>query len=59
MRKGQSLGLVGESGCGASTASSMLVRLIDPTSGAIVVKGRDIGVIPVARFAAMCADGRS
>src|SRR6056297_763354 len=36
IREGQSVGLVGESGCGKSTTSSMLVRLLDRTSGDIL-----------------------
>ncbi|MGA3539537.1 ABC transporter ATP-binding protein [Melissospora conviva] len=39
---GQSLGLVGESGCGKSTTGRMLVRLLEPTAGQIVFAGRDI-----------------
>lgn len=50
IREGQSVGLVGESGCGKSTTSSMLVRLLDPTSGAIVFDGHEIGGIPAERF---------
>lgn len=49
--KGQSLGLVGESGCGKSTTSEMIVRLMDPTSGSILFDGHDIAGIPAARFA--------
>lgn len=51
IRRGESLGLVGESGCGKSTTSMMLMRLIDPTSGTIRFKGEDIGAIPARRFA--------
>lgn len=50
IREGQSVGLVGESGCGKSTTSSMLVRLLDPTSGAILFDGHDIGGIPAESF---------
>jgi peptide/nickel transport system ATP-binding protein len=44
IREGQSVGLVGESGCGKSTTSSMLVRLLDRTSGDILFDGFDIAI---------------
>ncbi|KIR02976.1 Oligopeptide transport ATP-binding protein OppF [Lachnospiraceae bacterium TWA4] len=40
--KGQTLGVVGESGCGKSTFMKMLVRLEDPTEGEILFRGQDI-----------------
>lgn len=49
--KGQSVGLVGESGCGKSTTSSMVMRLLDPTGGSIEFEGIDIGAIPASHFA--------
>ncbi|ALG91067.1 MULTISPECIES: dipeptide ABC transporter ATP-binding protein [Actibacterium] len=51
VKEGQSVGLVGESGCGKSTTSEMLVRLLDPTSGEILFDGQDIAGIPAGRFA--------
>ena len=40
--RGESVGLVGESGCGKSTTSAMIMRLLDPTAGSIRVKGKEL-----------------
>lgn len=51
IRQGESLGLVGESGCGKSTTSAMIMRLLDATSGHIEFLGQNIASIPAKRFA--------
>jgi peptide/nickel transport system ATP-binding protein len=56
--RGQSVGLVGESGCGKSTTSMMAMRLLDPTSGSIILDGEDIGAIPARAFAKLPARKR-
>ncbi len=43
VRRGSSLGLVGESGCGKSTTGRLITRLEDPTSGSMRFDGREIG----------------
>jgi peptide/nickel transport system ATP-binding protein len=48
---GESVGLVGESGCGKSTTSMMVMRLLDQTSGRIVFDGDEIGAIMPNAFA--------
>jgi peptide/nickel transport system ATP-binding protein len=50
--RGESVGLVGESGCGKSTTSMMVMRLIDTTAGAITFDGIDLSAIPARAFAA-------
>lgn len=42
IKKGETLGLVGESGCGKSTTGRTIIRLYEPTGGQIIFKGEDI-----------------
>jgi len=42
IRRGETLGLVGESGCGKSTVGRTILRLYKPTAGRILFEGRDI-----------------
>ncbi len=49
--RGESVGLVGESGCGKSTTSAMVMRLLDSTSGSIRFKGTELTTVPAAEFA--------
>ncbi len=51
--RGESVGLVGESGCGKSTTSTMVMRLIDASDGLIQFDGEDIGAIPAKQFATL------
>jgi peptide/nickel transport system ATP-binding protein len=56
VRKGETLGVVGESGCGKSTMGRLITRLLEPTAGKVEFEGRDITHLSVGQMRPMRRD---
>ncbi|MEU8973667.1 dipeptide ABC transporter ATP-binding protein [Streptomyces monashensis] len=56
VRKGETLGVVGESGCGKSTMGRLITRLLEPTAGTVEFEGKDITHLGVAGMRPMRRD---
>ncbi|MHC2464023.1 ABC transporter ATP-binding protein [Bradyrhizobium embrapense] len=55
---GKTLALVGESGCGKSTVSRLVLRLIEPDAGRVTFEGRDLGTLDAAHLRAFRRDAQ-